>query len=309
MWKNCLTSSIIVQILSTQVSPRLIPIFWSIPFSQFSTCSISVFEWSTSKSSLNETVQFEWKLSSIVIFVTLKLTSVCIFMPWLIYTYFIYFTTDAGSPAFELPFPIWYAFYTPILLIFHKRNQLREEICAKINIFVVVFGRFPFEWKNPFGFLIAFALQYIMLSFALKIGVCVLALAIGLYVYAMAAAKCINKNLLDISRSCRLNGVGIESDRKIIWDRLVGHIEYDSSMKRWAMRRNLFLSLKLINDRLLRFSIRLVNDFSYIYKHFITILFSWSLTSICGAMLAVQVQVVKWTLSLSFFLLKYSIEH
>lgn len=83
---------------------------------------ILVSKWSASKATLIETVQFEQKLSGIFGFVTLKLTSMCVFVPRFIYTYFIYFTTNAGNAVFELPFPIWYVSHSSML---NSRQFLR----------------------------------------------------------------------------------------------------------------------------------------------------------------------------------------
>lgn len=73
-------------------------------FSAFNDCEILV----DTKPILNATVQFERTASEIVFFVAVKLIPACVFVPWIIYVYFVYFTTDAGTVAFELPFPMWY---------------------------------------------------------------------------------------------------------------------------------------------------------------------------------------------------------
>lgn len=64
-------------------------------------------KYSASRSIFNETVQFEHKLSELIFVVMVKHTIRCALLPFLIYTYFVHFTTDSGPEAFELPFPLW----------------------------------------------------------------------------------------------------------------------------------------------------------------------------------------------------------
>lgn len=65
-------------------------------------------KFSASTSIFNQAFRFERKLSGIIYFVMLKVTPICVFVPWTIYTFFIYFTTDLGNAAFQLPLTIWY---------------------------------------------------------------------------------------------------------------------------------------------------------------------------------------------------------
>lgn len=57
---------------------------------------------------LNERInQLVEKLSEIICSVGVKLVAPGIILPKVIFSYFIYFTTDAGSAAFGLPLPMW----------------------------------------------------------------------------------------------------------------------------------------------------------------------------------------------------------
>lgn len=55
----------------------------------------------------NKTNQLVEKIGGIVFFIMIKLTPACVYVPWSIYTFVIYFATDVGNAAFELPYPIW----------------------------------------------------------------------------------------------------------------------------------------------------------------------------------------------------------
>lgn len=91
--------------------------------------------------------------------------------------------------------------------------------------------RFPFNAKNPFGFLIALALQYIMFSYAAKIAAGVLALAIGLYLYTIAMSKCVKQNLIAMSQSFRSKSQS-KTARPFIRDQFIEYIKCYSSVRR-----------------------------------------------------------------------------
>lgn len=55
----------------------------------------------------HETMKLIEKLSEITFFVMVKVTPITACLLRCAYTFFIYFTTDAGNAAFELPFPMW----------------------------------------------------------------------------------------------------------------------------------------------------------------------------------------------------------
>lgn len=103
-----------------------------------------------------------------------------------------------------------------------------------------------------------------MLSYALLIGASVVALAIGSYVYFMAMNKCIKQSLFNIDQSSHA-----KIDRNETLGQIGGFIELHSDVNRF------------------------INAFSDIFEAFITILFIWSLVTICGALLLIQVQLVK----------------
>lgn len=63
--------------------------------------------------------------------------------------------------------------------------------------------RFPFDSKNPFGFLVAIAIQYVMFSRGELVGACALVLAIGSYLYSMAITKSIKACLFAIMRNVK----------------------------------------------------------------------------------------------------------
>lgn len=68
---------------------------------------ISALKYSASKSIFRRANQLAEKLNKIIFIVLVKLTPACGAGPWVAWTFFIYFTTDLGADAFQLPFPMW----------------------------------------------------------------------------------------------------------------------------------------------------------------------------------------------------------
>lgn len=149
------------------------------------------------------------------------------------------------------------------------------------------FERLPFDYKNPVGFLTSIAMQYIMFSYAMKIGTCVIALAIGFYLYLIAMQKCIKQNLAAIERH-----IQSKTEQKFIRNQLIEYIQFDSKVKRWAHSK-IFIKFNMNAFLYCCNYLRLINDFSDVFQHFITIVFIWSLVTICGALLMVQLTLVQ----------------
>lgn len=65
-------------------------------------------KYSTSGPIFNKTNQTVEKISEILFFIMVKVTPACGLLPWLIYSFFIYFTAESPeSNAFTLPSPMW----------------------------------------------------------------------------------------------------------------------------------------------------------------------------------------------------------
>lgn len=163
--------------------------------------------------------------------------------------------------------------------------------------------RFPFVWRNPFGFLIAIVIQYTMISYASMIGACVIAFALGFYLYTIAMTKCIKGSLFSINRNAQL-----KIKRKCIFKQLVEFIEFHSKVKQLSVLLKFFDKIfwKLLTSYSLIISF--ISDFSDFFQHFLTLLFIWSLITICGVLLKIQIDVVKYCFKLHFimFASKYS---
>lgn len=160
--------------------------------------NVQALKYATSNSIFYETVVFEQKLSEIVFFVVLKMSPVCVFTPFLVYSYFIYFTTDLGPTAFELPTPAW----------------------------------FPFNWSNPLVYLIAISIESVQILYITMMGACALSLATGSYLYFMAASKCIKGSLLSIGQCIN------EKTNQNIFDQFVEFMQFHAKVKQLSYQKD-----------------------------------------------------------------------
>lgn len=137
-------------------------------------------------------------------------------VPKAILCVFLYFTSDSGEDAFELPLPMWWE-----LFLFPS---------SSLNLFLLnsnhiqIFQRYPFEWKNPAGYLLlAVPIQCLTSFCTLQYLACFLTLAFGHTIFTLAFFKDMIRCLHVINK----NGKAKKSRPKI----LKQFIELDSAVK------------------------------------------------------------------------------
>lgn len=159
--------------------------------------------------------------------------------------------------------------------------------------------RLPFDYRNPVGYLIAIIIHFLMIWYELMIGACVVSFAFGCYFFVIAMSKSIKASLFAIDRS-----IGDKIDEKLMLDQLVEFIDLRATGKQLRKLRFKFLTIPHKNSNLtflLRISlifpsspISLVAGSSDILEGLITVLCLWSLVTICGALLMIQMQLVPY---------------
>lgn len=85
-------------------------------------------KYAPSRSIFSRTNRLIEKLSEITVLVIVKVTPISGYLPWFVYTFFVYFTTDLGNAAFDLPFPIWWVHKDNFKFYFFFRMQLTKSI-------------------------------------------------------------------------------------------------------------------------------------------------------------------------------------
>lgn len=235
----------------------------------------SALKYSATKSIFRKAIRLERRLSEIIYFVIAKMTPKLICLPFLFITFCTYFTTDLGSTAIELPWPMWWA------CTWKSQTKERYEIS---NAF---FQRLPFDWRNPLGYVVAVAIQYTMTSYATIIGSAVIAIGIGSYLYVIASCKCIKGNLMSISH---------EWSTQNIFDQFIEFIEFHKFVKQLRNKWNwsiIFYSIGIGDILFIVYCLcRFINDLTDIFQHLLTIVFVWCFVTICGAMLMILLLLV-----------------
>lgn len=119
------------------------------------------------------------------------------------------------------------------------------------------------------------------------IGACILSFAFGFYFNAIAMSKIIKGNLFSISKIIDANLI----NEQLTLKQFAEFIELHSFVKQlsWIHAIEPVLNSYQI---FLSFRFSLISDFTDIFQGVLTILFMWSLITVCGALLMVQVQTV-----------------
>lgn len=128
-----------------------------------------------------------------------KATPICVMFPQFIISFYVYFTTNLGNDAFEMPFPVWYEWNIKFSVNFSRRFLL---LFKKFLIFAWIV-RFPFNWKHPFGYVIAVILQFIVTFAVLIANFCFGIFGIGSFYMLNSLAEYIKCDLDSLNRSVR----------------------------------------------------------------------------------------------------------
>lgn len=86
--------------------------------------------------------------------------------------------------------------------------------------------RFPFDWKSPFEYLMAMAIQIIATTYSFTIAACILSLSVGFTLFLFAMSK-----VAKISVICINQKAGDKTARKRILEQLIEFLEFHSRMK------------------------------------------------------------------------------
>lgn len=187
----------------------------------------------------------------------------------MIYSFFIYFTTDSGRDAFILPLPMWWAFQTWCFFLNKFHDLIGKFISATMD-------RFPFDWKNPVGYLIAVTFQYFKELYLLRIAACALVLAIGCYLISIAMSKSLKVSLFGINHTA-----GDKSERKRLMERLIEFLEFYSRAKQLSWIQLLNNSNKLIINVRNFHNFHLSSDLLAIFRPYTSISLRLCLFGVC----------------------------
>ena len=151
-------------------------------------------------------------------------------------------------------------------------------------------NRFPFDWKNPVGYLIAVVLEYIIVSLALRYMGCFLGYGFGGYFFVMAIAKDLKSFVKSIGKSAK-KCQSTTSEQKILQN-LCEFIRLHTSVKKLMKNltsNNIFFWAD--NSIFQPFFFRTLRDFTKIYKTILTVVFLGCTAAICLELLMIQLDL------------------
>lgn len=223
---------------------------------------------------LNEWIE---KWSEIFHFVFVKMSIPGNVMPCLTITLFAYLTTDQSKEsAFRLMFPASWVL-SKSSLTFPWTEPL---IISVRNFFNSI--RFPFNWRTPLGYLIAFSGQSLGLFYIVQFYCAILCYFYEFCLFSTAFAEDIRREFIALTEA--------KKKSKEFQEKMTEIIDLHSQAKElsWIFERKFRYLNNLIN--LFRF----VDKFAEINRFHITIYSMWSILTICSTLLLVQNKLVKW---------------
>lgn len=188
-------------------------------------------------------------------------------------------------------------------LPFGKNDCYEEYISETRGVFFVMFecqmNRFPFEWRNPIGYLAVVASEYVVIVYIMKFVFSVLFFAMGNFMLAASATKCLKDELKLINENA-----ASKRKRVLTLKLLTSFIRNHSTLKqlsaasflllRAAMCCRIFHGERRITSSFLSAPFRMVGDASDIYEPILSILSVWSIITICSVLLLIQILIVEY---------------
>lgn len=95
--------------------------------------------------------------------------------------------------------------------------------------FHLVQQRFPFNWQDPIGFLVAAVIEYIEVIYSFALVACMLSLGIGSFIISVSQTSDAKNNLKAINEGAKTN-----ESRLRIWKQLGDYIQFHSSVKKFS---------------------------------------------------------------------------
>lgn len=127
-----------------------------------------------------------------------------------------------------------------------------------------------------------------MLAHALAFAACLVALGFGSFLIAMASSRCLKGCLYSISQNTKP-----KANLKRVLGHFIEFIELHTHVKQLSEYNlwHILSNTQYMADSFTNF--RLVRQFSYIFQPMLAALFLWSLVTICGALLIMQIELVE----------------
>lgn len=170
-----------------------------------------------SKAIYEEMNAFVEKWSKIIYFVSMRITFPCVTIPYAIWSYIQYFTTDLGPDAFHLPFPFWY---------YHSFISFWKDQNWKYCCYFFLFQRTPFDRRNPIAYFICFLFEIPPIFYSTVQAACNVSVPAAVCCIMIAFANDIIEEMADLNQLSKMN----TSDARI-YNKLCHIIRFHSTIK------------------------------------------------------------------------------
>lgn len=169
------------------------------------------------------------KWSRIIFLVIAKIAVQFIILPTSVGSFIVYATTDSGGDSFILPLPMWWVENKKAKRNhFHRFCHLKSVLKFIVDFFWLPKLRFPFDIKNPIGYLAAVSLQYAFFAYASSAVACLLSLGVASFLIIISE----NKDIIGLLRSFDKNAKNKQKRPDILRKQISEFIEMHSAMNK-----------------------------------------------------------------------------
>lgn len=143
--------------------------------------------------------------------------------------------------------------------------------------------RFPFNWKDPFFYALAMAVEYLVTMDLFYFISCLTTLKIGTLLYTITITEDIKRSVHSINTNGRLK------KNVQIFTELTNFVQFHLEARQLSTAQEV---KSIIYDKFTKFPFfRLVYDLSDIFQPLYVVMFSWSISEISGSLLLIQYEV------------------
>lgn len=158
-----------------------------------------------SKSIYENMNAFVEKWSKIIYFVSMRITFPCVSIPYAIWSYYQYYTTDLGPAAFHLPFPFWW----------HTFNGHFSSRLKVIMMFCFSFSRAPFDRRKPITYFICLLVEMPPIFYSTIQAACNVSIPAAVCCIMIAFANDVKEEINELDKLNKMNKSGAEIYRKL----------------------------------------------------------------------------------------------
>lgn len=157
----------------------------------------------TSKVIFEKTNRLSEKLTEIIMLISTKVMPFVSLLPTFILSFFNYFTKKPDEDTFQFVLPLWYASIFKKLSFSVQEFWLNILFCIEMLSICDFVYRFPFNSKQPLGYIVAFIAQNIVAFCLFTITSVCVAVGFGTFLLAISMTNDIRDDLSLINKNAK----------------------------------------------------------------------------------------------------------